>query len=80
MKNKVFLVVLEWSDYNSTEIEIKVASTKEKAIEIFDKFLEDRSVADLLSDCEYERNYDFSLYAYDTNNVINLYIEEKEVD
>ena len=79
MKNKVFLVVLEWSNYNSTDIEIKVASTREKAEDIFNEFLQDESVADLLKDCEYKCNYNFSLYAYDINNVVNLYIEEKEV-
>ena len=77
---KVYLVVLEWSDYDGVEFDTRVASTMEKAKEIFEEFKKDHLVAYVLENCEFCKDFNNSIYAYNSNNVINLYIVEKAVE
>lgn len=77
---KVYLVILEWSNYDGVEFDTRVASTMEKAKEIFEEFKKDPSVIYVLENCEFCTDFNNSIYAYDENNVINLYIVEKVVE
>lgn len=85
---KVYEVILEWSDYSSTEIETKIATTKEKAVEIVNDYvLNDQSINDLYETCkesEWEDDYEYDkengyFHANDGNNWASVYILEKDV-
>ena len=77
---KVYLIVLEWSDYNGVEFDTRIASSMEKAKEIFEEFKKDSVVADIIENCEFCNDFENSIYAYDCDNTINLYIVEKVVE
>jgi hypothetical protein len=72
--------MLEWSNYDHTDYDMRIASTEEKAKEIFKEFLKDKSVADLMEQGEIAHNEETDVYAYDCDNVMNLYIVKKEIE
>lgn len=76
----VYVVMLEWSDYDHTDYDMRIAGTEEKAKEIFKEFLKDKSVADLMEQGEIAHNEETDVYAYDVNNVMNLYVMKKEIE
>lgn len=75
---KVYLVILEWSNYDGVEFNTRVASTMEKAKEIFEEFNKDPSVAYVLENCEFYTDFNNSIYDYDDS--VLLHIIEKVVE
>ena len=76
----VYVVMLEWSNYDHTDYDMRIAGSELKAHEIFNEFLEDKSVKDLLECGEVVHQNNHDIYAYDVDNVMNLYIMKKEIE
>lgn len=85
---KVYVVILEWSDFVSTDVETTLTSTKEKAINIIKNYLNtDSSIIDLRQCCEnisdiFEADFEIRddyVHLNDGNNWCSIYIEEKDV-